>query len=434
MSVMTRSPEATLRDAPPRGSAPHRVRTRGSLPVVVGVALALFATESLVIITIGEPSTGVRLARLVAIVLVTAALWSLWFGLQGRGRALLEAAIGLTAILSGGVATLARSRDVPVVTAMLGAVVTAAGLVLLVAAFVGLIRSVRAGWRRVIAIPALLLAFVYLATPIAMGVLVTNRARPVLGDRTPADVGLASENLSIRTPDATLLAWYVASRNGDVVLVLPGSGSTRDDVLDHAAMLADHGYGVLMVDVAGHGGSTGEPMEFGWGAERYLPAALDIIDARPDVTGRIAAMGLSMGAEQALTLAAVDPRVAAVVSDGASGRTWQDAWNRPDPVVARALMFPFNWLNTTTADVLADASPPMPLVEAMRAIGRRPVLLISTGTGAEREANQVFADVSAHASLWELPDAAHTAGLRSEPAEYERRVTAFLDRSLGRAA
>jgi uncharacterized protein len=141
-----------------------------------------------------------------------------------------------------------------------------------------------------------------------------------------------------------------------------------------------------------------------------------------------------MGAEQALTLAAVDPRVAAVVSDGASGRTWQDAWNRPDPVVARALMFPFNWLNTTTADVLADASPPMPLVEAMRAIGRRPVLLISTGTGAEREANQVFAEVSAHASLWELPDAAHTAGLRSEPAEYERRVTAFLDRSLGRAA
>ena len=33
--------------------------------------------------------------------------------------------------------------------------------------------------------------------------------------------------------------------------------------------------------------------------------------------------------------------------------------------------------------------------------------------------------------LWELPDAGHTGGLRTHPAEYERRTTAFLDRALG---
>jgi hypothetical protein len=33
--------------------------------------------------------------------------------------------------------------------------------------------------------------------------------------------------------------------------------------------------------------------------------------------------------------------------------------------------------------------------------------------------------------LWELPDAGHTGGLRTHPAEYERRTTTFLDRALG---
>ena len=33
--------------------------------------------------------------------------------------------------------------------------------------------------------------------------------------------------------------------------------------------------------------------------------------------------------------------------------------------------------------------------------------------------------------LWELADTGHTAGLRTHPAEYERRTTSFLDRALG---
>ena len=36
----------------------------------------------------------------------------------------------------------------------------------------------------------------------------------------------------------------------------------------------------------------------------------------------------------------------------------------------------------------------------------------------------------ANVDLWELPDTGHTAGLRKHPAEYERRVTGFLDRAL----
>ena len=33
--------------------------------------------------------------------------------------------------------------------------------------------------------------------------------------------------------------------------------------------------------------------------------------------------------------------------------------------------------------------------------------------------------------LWEIADAGHTAGLRTHPAEYERRTTTFLHHALG---
>jgi pimeloyl-ACP methyl ester carboxylesterase len=215
------------------------------------------------------------------------------------------------------------------------------------------------------------------------------------------------------------------------VLALPGSGSTRDDLLDHAAMLAGHGYGVLMVDVPGHGGSGGEPMELGWGGERYLRPVVEYLEARPDVTAGIGVLGQSMGAEQGLTLAAIDARIGAVVAEGASVRTHQDALRLPDPAIAKVLVFPNNWLNTFVTDLLADASPPMPLEDAVRATAPRPLLLISAGTGQEREANRVYAEAAGdRAELWELPDAEHVGGLRVDPQGYERRVIALFDAAL----
>ena len=48
---------------------------------------------------------------------------------------------------------------------------------------------------------------------------------------------------------------------------------------------------------------------------------MDHLAGRPDVTdGRIAAMGMSMGAEEAIDAVGTDPRVRAVVAEGASGQ------------------------------------------------------------------------------------------------------------------
>ena len=74
------------------------------------------------------------------------------------------------------------------------------------------------------------------------------------------------------------------------------------------------------------------------------------------------------------------------------------------------------------------------LIGLMPRIAPRPVLLIAGGVGAPDEipANRAYRDAGGPTTqLWELPDAGHTGGLRTHPAAYERRTTAFLDRALG---
>ena len=66
-------------------------------------------------------------------------------------------------------------------------------------------------------------------------------------------------------------------------------------------------------------------------------------------------------------------------------------------------------------------------------IAPRPVLLIAAGGLPEEiPAARRYRDAGGDSvRLWELPDAAHTGGLRKHTAEYERTTIAFLDGALG---
>jgi hypothetical protein len=70
---------------------------------------------------------------------------------------------------------------------------------------------------------------------------------------------------------------------------------------------------------------------------------------------------------------------------------------------------------------------------AVAAIAPRPVLLIAAGA----KPDEAYADLYIQAGspgtvqLWVVPGAAHTAGLRTDPGQWEQRVTAFFDTALG---
>ena len=97
----------------------------------------------------------------------------------------------------------------------------------------------------------------------------------------------------------TLAGWYVPPRNGATVIAFPG----RRQPVPHARLLVRHGYGVLLLDPRGQGGSEGDLVR--WAGDRDLNAGARYLRSRPDVDPE--RIGVVKGApEQVVALSARD--------------------------------------------------------------------------------------------------------------------------------
>jgi uncharacterized protein len=244
-----------------------------------------------------------------------------------------------------------------------------------------------------------------------------------------SSLAMPHQEVQITSDGRELTAWYVPSRNRTAVLLSHGSGGSRERLVAYIRMLARHGYGVLALDNPGNGESEGHSNGLGDNAQPGIDAALGWLSRRPDVDpNRIAAFGTSLGGEVALEAAARDPRIRAVVSDGAA---------RPqDSTEAADLDAATKTVGVLTMQVVRGVSgthSAPSLFALMPRIAPRPVLLIAGGAVEEEViTNRHYqADGGPNVELWVAPGAGHTAGLRTHPAAYEARITAFLDRTLG---
>jgi pimeloyl-ACP methyl ester carboxylesterase len=263
----------------------------------------------------------------------------------------------------------------------------------------------------------------------------TNVPRPEVGSATPADAGLSYEEVSFPTEDGvTLSGWLLPSRTGASVVLLHGAGSTRSNVLDHAVVLARHGYGVLLFDARGHGRSGGRAMDFGWFGDLDVAAAVSFLGQQPGFDpDRIAAVGLSMGGEEAVGASASTGAIRAVVAEGATNRVAGDkAWLSDHFGIRGALSESVERLTSAFADLLTSAGPPVTLHDAVRAAAPRPVLLIAAGdVPDEARADRFIQSASPDTvELWVVPDTGHVGALRTHPTEWEARVVDFLDGAL----
>lgn len=381
----------------------------------------------------GEPRWQV--VRGVTVVLVTAVVV---LGLRRagpRGGALLATAVGPPTLAVGvGLAVPHLAKVGISATAVAGLLVLLGGLVLLVGGAGSFVRSVR-WWGRLLSVPLVLLLLYVSLWSLGQAVAATNVPRTAVGAETPADAGFAYEDVEVTTADGvTLSAWYVPSRNGAALVVAHGAGSTRSSALDQAVVLAQHGYGVLLVDARGHGRSEGRAMDFGWYGDEDLTAAVSFLAGRTDVErGRIGVVGLSMGGEEAIGAAAVDDRIRAVVAEGAGHRQAGDKAWLSDELGARGwFQEQVERLTYALTDLLTDADPPIVLRDAVAAAAPRPVLLIAGGAAHDErtEARFIAEGSPGTVEMWVVPGAGHTAGLDTDPAEWEQRVTDFLDAAL----
>ena len=246
------------------------------------------------------------------------------------------------------------------------------GLVL----FGGAIATLFGSLRRLVAVPAtvgLVVLLLVLVWSLGQAVAATNPPRPQLGSRTPADLGLTYRNVEFRAADGVRLSgWFIPSRNRAAVVLLHGAGSTRSNVLDHAGVLARHGYGVLLYDARGHGRSQGRAMDFGWYGDNDINGAIAFLRHQPNVDPRrLAAVGLSMGGEEAIGASAANEDIHAVVAEGATNRVAGDkAWMSDTYGIRGALTEDVEALTYGFADLLTDAKPPVTLHDAVRRAAR----------------------------------------------------------------
>lgn len=314
-------------------------------------------------------------------------------------------------------------------TSITGLASIAAGLTLVVLGAVLVLEGVR-GWRRLLALPFAAVLYFYVMSPLAVAVYVTNVPPTPVTGRTPAAKGLAYRDVTMRAADGVELAgWYLPSRNGAAVVVLHGSGSNKAAMIDHSAVLARRGYGVLALDARGHGESAGVAMDLGWYGPLDVRAAVVFLSRQPRVDPqRIGVLGVSAGAVSGLTAAAADPRVGAVVSEGAGVATLSDAVSLE---VEQWPTIPFFAVRHLAADLMSNAPQPQPITEAMEAIAPRPVLLIAGRGTTERSLNRGYrAAGGATTELWELPDTPHSEAIWYHREAWAQRVVGFLDRAL----
>lgn len=321
--------------------------------------------------------------------------------------------------------------------AVAGFLLLAAGLIASVWTAIRVLAAIRRRWWALVVTFLLVATYLVLWT-LGQAVAASYAPRPVLGARTPADLELAYRDVTFPSGDGVQLAgWYLPTRNGAAVALMHGAGSTRSGVLEHAAVLAVHGYGVLLFDARGHGESAGRAMDFGWYGESDASGAVDFLTRQRDVApGRIGLLGVSMGGEQAIGAAGVDERVAAVVAEGATNRVAGDKGYLDAYGVRGELQQRVDQVTYWLTGLLSGAPEPGSLRRSVATATTRPdptsFLLITAGEVPDEGHAAAYMTGSRTYAVqtWTVPGAGHTQGLETAPAAWEERVITFFADSL----
>lgn len=265
--------------------------------------------------------------------------------------------------------------------------------------------------------------------------IVSPGRRPFLPEEgapaTPADIGLAYEDVRFTTDDGvTLSGWLVpaARETRAAVVLMHGFSWHRLPWLAGFVPWLQQRYNVLQFDFRGHGGSDDALISLGTLEQRDVAAAVRFLEGRG--LGPIALMGISMGGSVAI-MAAPDLPVAAVIADAAYAQLSNPISNR-----LRDEGYPLTRLGAglvlTAAGLRARVRLRSP-IHRVAQIAPRALLLISPGEDrlvSPHQSLRMFRAAGEPKELFVVPGAAHAEAHLTAPEAYERRVLDFLARHL----
>lgn len=251
---------------------------------------------------------------------------------------------------------------------------------------------------------------------------------------TPAELNRPYEEVTLTTADGLQIAgWYIAGTRPEAVILVHGIDANRRAVLPEAAILAEAGYHLLMIDLRGHGLSEGNEATYGYREALDVQAAIDYLDVLPDVK-QIGALGTSYGGAAVARAAAIDPRLQAVVIES-SFSSLTDAVEDAFDDLSIFPKWPFAPLFVSLAERRVGLE--ISQVDSARDLATlqpRAVMIIHGSQDQlfpVRHAQEMYDSAREPKELWIIEGMGHANPVIGREAEFKARVVPFFERAFG---
>ncbi len=275
------------------------------------------------------------------------------------------------------------------------------------------------------------------AAYLAIGYLVAARlSAPVRHppERTPAEVGLQYEEVTLRSTDElSFAAWWVGREGSSRAAVLVhGWGGDRSDLHVVRTALVYHraGFNVLMLDLRAHGESEGDRITVGYREPRDVRGALSWLERRGFDPRDVVLHGWSLGGA-AVIQAAPGTGVAAVVEEAAYADLVPLLRERLPEVGGLPAFFNPGILLMGRLSLGIDPWAVRPAEDAARLYREGvPFMIIHSRDDEMIPFEHAEALAAAHpgTTFWALKGYDHVAAY--EHPQYQQRLTAFLDEAM----
>ena len=256
---------------------------------------------------------------------------------------------------------------------------------------------------------------------------------------TPEELNRPYRNVVLTTSDGLNIAgWYIPGTRPQAIILVHGIHANRRTMLPEAKILAEADYHLLMIDLRGHGQSDGHQNSYGYREALDVQAAVDYLDALPEID-KIGVLGTSLGGATVVRAAAIDERIAAVVIES-SYSSLPAAIDDGFDNLSFFPKWPFAPLFVSLAERrLGVKAAQIDSARDLASFKPRPVLIIH---GLEDQlfppdhAERMFDSAQEPKELWLIDGLGHANPVPGHETEYQERVVGFFEnhlKSAGRA-
>jgi|GEM_PF-983316 len=260
-----------------------------------------------------------------------------------------------------------------------------------------------------------------------------NTSRGEVHKSTPKDYELDYRSIEFHSSVGFLLkGWYIPGQSNDCVVLAPGKGSNRWDVLPYAPFLHKAGFSVFLFDPQSTGLSEGEKYAFGYFESRNLLRAVNYLKTHYPIE-EIALLGLSAGGTASILAALEEPRISAVIADSPFANLQKAADNYENWFYNWSFQTIFSFY-TFGAEILLgfDVNSKMDLTNKIKDLSQPLFLIHGAKDRIIHPSNSELLYSLAHhpKRLWLVPEAGHIQSYSRKTATYKNKVLSFLKRHL----